>query len=349
MTQWYGITICEWLAIVLFGVELVENYFTLMGDLNLWNFFHKMYIFAVAIHCAHSIFYEMAIWSNSNAQVNSINSDLTTPPHDTERALRPNLRGVLKILFKQLPLAALAILAVFHSVFGVYFFYQLTWFIRQNFIQDTGWWYISFVTQVDTVTVLTAFLWLRWAIVFYSHEANEFQNNERIWLKIFSNRWKDAAWCACGLSFFLAAIAFLKLVHGVPYIKPETVITNITSHIWLLQISIVTVITFLSCFPHGICQILAILLSFVGFAFISTGEKEIHGEVYGIMYFLVPAAIAIAAMVYHVCFSPGSTTKVLYTKILSEILGIVLVMVMLAVIIAERKAFVKYTAHADHQ
>ncbi len=349
MRHWHGKIICEWLAIVLFGVELVENYFALIGELNVWNFrlLFKMFLFTVGIHSGHSVFQKMAIWSNCSwPTTNKKNSrecsvhrwweKVTTTPEDSWSFYKITQ----KLLFTQLPLPVLVILAVFHSVSGAYFFYQLTGFVRQNYIhKEEDQLYKAFIYCVDVISILTVLLWFRWTLVFYSHEANEMQNKIKLWWKIFDRRWQYIAWCTIGLSSVLLALAFLKLFIRVPYLKIEMIPTTVTSLTWLFHIAMVTVITFLSCFPHGVSQILALVLTFTGFHYTVTGEAEMTSEAYGILYFLVPSAMAVAAMGYHTCFSPTSKKGVEWGKIVSVVIAALLVFMMAAVVRNEMRAF----------
>ena len=351
MKQHHGSTICEFIAVVLLGIQMAENFFTLMDDLSAWNFFHKSFITIVAMHCAHAIFYQMAIWSNCSKD---IASTLNSSPNPFTSAVKQHKNKhqdhfaltVLKITFKQLPLPLLTLAAVFHSITGVYFFYCLTGFVRQNFLK--GGWCAYVIGSVDFMSVFVVFLWLRWALVFYTHEANKLQSNERTWRKILSIRWKYAAQCTCVLSLLLMSVAFLKLIHGVPYLRPEPISTTVTPGTWLLQITAVTLITLLSCFPHALCQVLACIFSIFGFVYISASEAEKHGDVYGVLYLLVPGAMAIGALVYHVLFSPGTTERALWTKIFCEVISLLLLFLMLAVVHYERKTLVLYTSYTSY-
>lgn len=359
MHKWHGKVICEWLAIVLFGAELVENYTTLMSDLNLWNFLFKMLVFGVGIHSAHSVFLKMSIWSRSGwpAVNNNRKGSLQHPIQRWWKGLKPaedESYSVQKIaqrfLLNQLPLQFMIALAVFHSISGSYLFYKLTGFARQNIIhrEESGL-YIAYVYLVDAITILTVLLWFRWTMVFYSHEANEMQHKIKQWSKIFDNRWHYIAWCTVTLGFVLLSLAFLKLFKQVPYLKTEAIPTTLLASTWFYRTFLVTIVTFFSCFPHGVCQILSTLLTLVGFCYVSASEVEIKSEVYGVVYFLMPSAMAVAALGYHACFSPVGRKGVELGKVASEVLTALLVFMMVAVVHNEIKAFNLYTIYPFQQ
>lgn len=350
MKEHHGSTICEAVAVVLLGIEMLGNFSTAMDDSNIWGFIHKMFVFVVAMQCAYDIFYQMAIWSNCPDKkwdhkllLKSIISDCCgkTTTRNTPNSYMK--LPTLKVLFQHFPLPLLVVFALFHSLAGAYYFYSLTGFIRQNSMKvaECGWSRII-IMYTDMLAVLIVFLWLRWAIVFYSHEANELQNHEKTWWKIFRIRWKFAAKCICVLSLILMTITSLKYSHGVPYMKTEIVHTGVSPTIWLLQVTTVTLLTFFSCFPHALCQIMTTLVSFLSFVYIKAGPAEIDAEAYSILYLLVPGAMFIAAMVYHVLFSPGTGQHVLNTKIICEIISVFFLFLIIAVICAEKQAYATY-------
>ena len=365
MYRWHGRTICDAIAIVLLGVEMAENSVTFVGDSNIWSFVHKMYMFTLGLHCAHEIFYQIAKWSNSQCDnelhaptLDSLNLKWLKPccilrqmrsTRESKLHGKEKLKDILwqmRVVFHQLPLAVLIILAVFHSISGTYFFYRLTGFVRQNNIKVAGW-YTYIITHVDILSIAVIFLWFRWGLVFYNYEAKQFRRKEHLWRKIFCSRWRYPVQCILGLSVLQMGLTLLKLMDGVPFIKTETLYTSVTQGVWFLHVFLVTAITFLSCFPHAVCQVSAIMLSFVGFFMLSATPAEIHAELYGILYLFIPSALAIAAMLYHTIFSPGIGQALIWTKRISQVLTLVFFTIVLVMLVSERRAFDKYVVHTN--
>ncbi len=359
MRRQHGKMICEWLAIVLFGVELLENYRTLMEDLNIWNFLLKALVFLVGVHSAHSVFLQMSLWSHCDWPASPVGKRLPLQ-HPVQRwwkRVRPTQLGcscsfhksALNVLANQLPLPLMVVLATFHSVSGTYFFYKLTG--RQYFIikGEESMLYAACVSLVDGLAILTVLLWFRWTMAFYGHEASEMQQRVKEWHSIFNSRWQYIALCTAALSCTLLVLAGLRLVHQVPYLNIEMIDTAAQPYSWFFYIFLVTIITFLGCFPHGVSQLLSIFLTFAGYYSISAGEAEIHGEVYGIIYFLVPGSLAVAALAYYTCFSPNRKKGVEPGKLASVVLATLLVLMMGAVMVSEAKAFNQYTKYPSHE
>lgn len=364
MNRWHGRTVCSVLAVALLGIEMAENSVTFVGDVNIWSFVHKVYLFILGLHYAHDIFHQLAKWSNPQVEAKLPVPNLKNFKENLKLSCAHRLRSStcagenklhgrerlwnalwrMRVVCHQLPLSVLILFAVFHSVAGTYFFYTLTGFVRQNNIKEAGW-YTYIITRIDTLSIAVIFLWLRWALIFYSYEAKAFRRREQLWRRVFCIRWKYPVQCTLALSMLQMGLTVVKLVDGVPFLKTEALHTSVMQATWLVQVLLVTSVTFLSCFPHAVCQVTAIALSFVGFAVLSATPAEIHAELYGILYLFVPSALATAAMLYHTLFSPWLVQELIWTKLFAQLLNLLFFAIMLAVLLSEKRAFVKYVVH----